>query len=202
MSKEPVFHWTQSLLAEAGKEPFSDGSDLSGKLGYLLSQLDWKISEFCRMHQIVYKEIHQIKNAETDGNRVVNFADHMAIAGLWAIGEQFLGKIFKAYLSCKNGVDEITIKAPCKWDDVKREYLNNGIDLSLCKNYVNANECRILNNAIRHESTVSNKLVQFAYFVTYYGMDLEKVPLEMQRYVNSIYDFLESLIRKANENLG
>ncbi len=219
-------------ISERENVPIPFASNISGKLGSIQVELDWRLNDFCKIQQIVYKEINLVdekldrieiepftddigdaenimtarklsyihgKNMEND--RVVAFVDHMTVVGLWAIGEQFLGKIFKSYVSLKNAVPENSVSAPYRWDDFKREYLNAGIDISSCENYVNANECRVLNNAIKHEPKVANRLTAFAYFAPYANQELEKVPLEMQRYVNGVSDFLGSLIETANTNL-
>jgi hypothetical protein len=232
MAKKPIFHWMQAPYSEKDNVPIPFASNFSGKFGKLQGELDWRLNDFCRIHQIVYKEINFIeakldeieiepftdniddpeniltarklnyvhgKNMEND--RVVSFVDHMTVVGLWAIGEQFLGKIFKAYISEKNGVPIESVRAPYRWDDFVREYLNAGIDLSTCENYDNANECRVLNNAIKHDPIVTNRLTSFPYFVSFVNSELEKVPLEMQRYVNGVSDFLGSLIENANKNV-
>ena len=232
MIKKPIFHWMQAPPSEIKNVPIPFASNHSGKLGSLQSELDWRMNDFCRIHQIVYKEINNIEKQldgieiapftdniddhenimisrklnyihgkEMENDRVISFVDHMTVVGLWAIGEQFLGKIFKSYLSLKNGVPENSIRSPYRWDDFEREYINAGIDLSTCENYSNANECRALNNAIKHDPIVSARLSTFPYFIPFINKELETVPLEMQRYVNGVSDFLGSLIEKANEQL-
>jgi hypothetical protein len=214
-----------------GPVPFL--SNIGGPIGFLQGELEWRLFDFCRIHQIVYKEINNIEvyldkidiepltNNKDDleninkvrkmdyivgqvheNERVTNFVDQMTVVGLWAIAEQFLGKIYKAFLSKKNEIPELNIQAPYRWDDFNREYNNLGIDLTTCENYQNADECRVLNNSIKHSPAVSSRLLQFAYFTKYSGQDIEKVPLEMQRYLNGVSDFLGSLIEKVNKSLA
>src|SRR5688572_2973042 len=61
--KKPVFHWMQLHPKEEtamGPVPFAFNG--AGKIGSLQSELDWKMADFCRIHQIVYKEINQIED--------------------------------------------------------------------------------------------------------------------------------------------
>ena len=233
MEKEPIYSTMQfppDKREEKGPIPFL--SNIGGKIGRLQGDLEWRMFDFCRIHQIVYKEIDVIE-AELDkieieplsgdiedysdlansrkmdfiigktheNDRIVSFVDHMTVVGLWAIAEQFLGKIYRAYFSIANGVDEDSISAPYRWDDFLREYNNLGIDLTSCINYENANECRVLNNTIKHANKVNSRLASFSYFNSYTGQDLERVPLEMQRYLNGVSDFLGSLIEIGDKKL-
>ena len=136
---------------------------------------------------------------EIEHNNILNFVDHMTVVGLWAICEQFLGKIFRAYISEKENVDENSVSAPYKWNDFINKFNEKGIDLSTCDNFENANECRALNNAIKHDPKVSNRLVEFDYFKNHLNKELKEVELEMQRYLNGVSDFLGSLIDKGSE---
>lgn len=79
-----------------------------------------------------------------------------------------------------------------------REFSTLSIDLTACENFDNANECRVLNNALKHNPVVSERLMSFNYFSALGGTDLMSVPLEMQRYMNGISDLLGSLIEKGN----
>jgi hypothetical protein len=55
-----------------------------------------------------------------------------------------------------------------------------------------------LNNAIKHDPTIGGRLLAFPYFQSFAGQQLEEVPLELQRYVNGVSDFLGSLIERGN----
>ena len=46
----------------------------------------------------------------------------------------------------------------------------------------------------KHDTLVSNRLMSLNYFSTYAGQNLISVPLEMQRYLNGVSDFLGSLM--------
>lgn len=232
MNRQPILTWTQFNPAERQNGPVPFLSNIMGELALLQGELEWRVFDFCRIHQIVYKEISTIEKGldeippeyysmgsgdeesilksriresinaqDIENNRVISFVDHITIVGLWAIAEQFLGKIYTSLSSRINNVPESSVQAPYKWDDFKREFRNYGIDLTTCENFLNANECRVLNNSIKHSPVVNTKLIRFPYFSSLLGKKLEDVPLEMQRYLNGVSDYLGSLIEKSNERL-
>ena len=206
-----------------------------GPLNGIQQELHWRLFDFCRIHQIVYKEISYIDakldslgvenikftgeiepfeeyqksrlicavmDKDIENNRVVNFVDHMTVVGLWAIAEQFLGKVFRGYKALIDNCPPESVQHPYRWDALVNIFTTIGIDLLACENIQNADECRVLNNAIKHDPTVGNRLMSFPYFVQYQGKRLEAIPLEMQRYLNGVSDFLGSLIENADQKLS
>jgi len=233
MERNPIYSVMQfppDKREEEGPIPFS--SNIGGQIGRLQMDLEWRLFDFCRIHQIVYKEIDFVESEldkieiepfsddiedisnlaksrkmdfvigkTLENDRIVSFVDHMTVVGLWAIAEQFLGKIYRAYFSIANSIDEDSVTSPYRWDDFLKEYSNLGIDLTSCENYGNANECRVLNNTIKHANKVNSRLASFSYFSSFTGQELEQVPIEMQRYLNGVSDFLGSLIEIGNKKL-
>jgi hypothetical protein len=139
---------------------------------------------------------------DIENNRVISFVDHMTVVGLWAIAEQFLGSVYRGFKGFTDRCKPEDVSAPYRWDNFLTEYSAIGIDLTKCENFENANECRILNNSIKHDPTVGSRLISFAYFLPYQDKTLEDVPLDMQRYLNGVSDFLGSLIETANQSLS
>lgn len=207
-------------------------------LGLMYSELQFLLSDFCRMHQIVYKEIGQIEDElakfgqvnedsiilnpagleqynefqkfkiidnligkDLENRSIISFIDQMAVVGLWAITEQFLGKIYRTYIALTTNIDADTVSSPYRWDKYIEEYANIGIDLSMCDGFQDANECRVVNNAIKHDPTVGRRLEAFPYFTPFRGFRLVEVPLDMQRYLNGVNDLLGSLMEKVESQL-
>ncbi|WP_224093335.1 hypothetical protein [Nostoc sp. MS1] len=215
---------------------------VTGHFGMIYhNEFRWLLFDFCRMHQIVYKEIGHIdehldnflqenkENLNLSGNPkseedfykelqtsrmldgiiaqehenrgVIRFIDQMAVVGLWALSEQFLGRIYREYIAVKDSIDADTVTAPYKWNDFIDEYKSIGIDLSLCDNFQDANECRLVNNAIKHHPVIVGKLAEFPYFTSYKGKRIMEITLDMQRYLNGISNFLGSLFEKVDTKL-
>ncbi|MEQ8382604.1 MAG: hypothetical protein RH949_09570 [Coleofasciculus sp. A1-SPW-01] len=209
----------------------------------MYSELQLLLFDFCRMHQIVYKEIAHIEEGLTrftqenkrkltlsstpylseeeyykelqktrildsiiaqdqENKHVIGFIDQMCVVGLWALAEQFLGKIYRTYIAVKNSVDANTVSSPYKWDDFKKQYYERiGVDLSTCDGFQDANKCRLVNNAIKHNPIVGQKLEGFPDFAPHKGKKLMEVPLDMQCYLNGVNNFLGSLMEKVEAQL-
>lgn len=135
---------------------------------------------------------------DKQNQRMIAFVDHMTIVGLWAIAEQYLGKIYRQTKALKEGGIPETIPSPYKWNDFGAKFSTLGINLTTCENYTDANECRAVNNAIKHNPIVDSNLDKFGFFCGHSGKELELIDLHMQRYLNGVSNFLGSLISKAN----
>ena len=245
MSLEPIYSVGQyPPEKDRGGAPIAFLFNAAGPLGRLQGELHWRLSDFCRIHQIVYKNIEQVERGldeleydfnnftkntgeiiddeeakemerycqarffnhihqtDQENKRVQAFVDHITVVGLWAIAEQFLVKIYRDVVSAQNGTSSDSITAPYKWHEIIREFEAIGITLTNRENYNNANECRVLNNAIKHSPKVEARLAQFEAFRSFIGHDLENVPLDMQRYLNGVSDLLGSTIERGNKVLG
>lgn len=129
------------------------------------------------------------------------FADEFCVIGLWATAEKFLGKVYAHIDSHQSGVPLSAINVSYRWDDIKRKYANKSILIDDLDGYSDANECRVLNNAIKHVGFVNNRLAKFSFFSTRSGEELDKIEYEMQRYYNGVWSFLGGLIESGNRVL-
>lgn len=239
MTRNPIYSTFQYPSVIPGGP---DAYWVVGHLRIMFSELQWLIFDFCRMHQIVYKEIVHIEKGLTrfthenkekltlsstldlseeeyykelqktrildsiiaqdqENKCVLGFIDQMAVVGLWALAEQFLGKIYRTYIAVTTSVDADTVSSRYRWDDIIKDYASIGVALSTCDGFQDANECRAVNNAIKHDPTVGKRLEVFLYFAPYKGEKLMEVPLDMQRYLNGVNNFLGSLMEKVEAQL-
>jgi len=240
VTRKPIYSTFQYPSAIPGGP---NGYWVVGHLGIMYTELQFLLFDFCRMHQIVYKEIVHIEEGLTrftqenkgeltlsstldlseeeyykelqktrtldsiiaqdqENKRVIGFIDQMCVVGLWALAEQFLGKIYRKYIAVTTSVDADTVSSPSGWDDFNKKYARSmGVVLSNCDSFQDANECRLVNNAIKHNPTVGQKLEGFPYFAPYKGEKLMEVPLDMQRYLNGVNNFLGSLMEKVEAQL-
>jgi len=207
------------------------------KLSQINTELQWKLHDFCRIHQIVYTQINKdnksldrtveniksqqdvslcgnfdnvnkirakekIKDKELELEQVHSFVDHLLVVGLWAISEQFLGKIYRCTYSLLNAIDEANIDSSYKWNEINAEFNNIGINLESCDKYNDTNECRVVNNTIKHNPIVKGKILDFPYFTKYTGANLDELQFEMQRYLTGISDFLGHLIEYCDKKIN
>jgi hypothetical protein len=135
---------------------------------------------------------------EVDLERSVHAINRMFVVALWALSEQYLGRVFQHLVALRTGTPPESVLAPYRWDNFKSAYPAEGVQLETLQDYALANECRVLNNHIKHKPTVSDKLVLFAPFHGQLGKPLERIGIDPQRYLNGVANFLGSLIEKCN----
>jgi len=130
--------------------------------------------------------------------QMTHFVDQMTVIGLWALAEQYISKIYKQLYSHVRNVPMRDVKSSFSWTDYTREFNVLNLDILTCDNFQNADECRMLNNAMKHDVNVEKKLLRCDFFQPYLNQRLDQIPVEMQRYFNGVSDFLGSLIEKSN----
>ena len=133
--------------------------------------------------------------------RVKHFTDEYTVIGLWATAERFLGKVFAHIESSQSGVDVASVSRPYRWDEFQTAYANKSIDLTTLNGYADADECRVLNNSIKHAEIVNERLAQNPFFAPFQNKLLADVDFEMQRYVTGVFNFVGSLIESGNHLL-
>lgn len=141
-------------------------------------------------------------NAQSSSNyQTYQFANQMSVVGLWAIAEQTMGFVYKQMFAHINGILESDVKIPYKFDEFKKKFLQLGIDLEDLDTFDDANECRTLNNSIKHGHTIEGHILSFSYFQPLAGQLILEVEFELQRYVTGVIQFLSSLIEEGNHVL-
>ncbi|GAQ50196.1 TPA: hypothetical protein ACT5CK_002453 [Flavobacterium psychrophilum] len=214
---------------EINNVPNSYPRNSSGHLGYIQSELNWKLADFSKINRITFdyinkrdlflkeievdpftdnindienvmisRKLSQIIAATDELEQMSNFADQMTIIGLWALAEQYISKIYKEFYSQLKQVPIKEVKSFYRWPDYQREFQALNLDITTCYNFANAEECRILNNAMKHDVNVESKLLRFNFFKPFAQKKLDGIPIETQRYLNGVSDFLGSLIEKSN----
>lgn len=143
-----------------------------------------------------------IRAEDEDLNRSIQTINRMLVVTLWALSEQYLGAIFKQLVSLRTGNAIESLTAPYRWDVFKTRYAAEGIALDTLHDHDLANECRILNNHIKHSPIVSEKLAIFPSFSTLLGQSLDEAPIDPQHYFNGVSNFLGSLLERANVLFG
>lgn len=142
--------------------------------------------------------------AETDSNyQTYQFSCQLTVVGLWAIAEQMLGEIYKKLKFHVDGIAEEEVKIPYNFNKFKDNYNVLGIDLESLDTYDDANECRCLNNSIKHGVTISPdaEVAKFNYFHGYLNKKIIEIEFDLQRYVTGIVQFINHLIETANHRI-
>lgn len=134
---------------------------------------------------------------EMEIESVQGFGDQLFVVGLWAIAEQYLTRaldIAQRWLSLSQPV-------PYKWEQIKKQFQKIGVNLEQCKGFSDANECRILNNKVKHLGIVDNQLAKFNAFQNHIGEPLSRILIDLQRYSNGIFEFVGCTIEETDKFL-
>jgi hypothetical protein len=122
------------------------------------------------------------------------------VEGLWAFAEKYLNRIYSQTIQKKLNSAIVLPKSEYKWDDFSKKYLDDlGVPLDKSDLFNDVNECRLVNNAIKHGGVVSKKLASFPAFHGREGLELETFTLETQRYCNAIYSFIGSTADRCHK---
>ena len=233
LSRKAVFSVLQTPPGcENGPVPYL--ANCCGPIGAIQVDWDYKLSDFCLIHQIVYKEIYRREAAldaagfndiklgpdlnswgevqkanalsfamakEDEHGRALSFVDQIVVVGLWSLCEQYLGRVFRFSKAGLEGIDPWGIDFPFRWGEIQQIFLSLGVNLESCSGYRDADECRAVNNAIKHSGKVDARLVRYGAFSGLEGASLEGASLEMQRYLNGVSDLIGSVIERCNSIL-
>ena len=138
-------------------------------------------------------------HAQTASNlQTYQFSNQMTVVGLWALAEQTMGFVYKQMLVAINNTTESNIKIPYRFEEFRKEFLKLGITLENLDTYNDANECRTLNNTIKHGHLIEGHILDFGYFAPLAGKRIMDVDFELQRYMTGVIQFLSSLIEEGN----
>ena len=143
----------------------------------------------------------QIHAQSSSNSQTYQFSNQMTVIGLWAIAEQTMGFVYKKMCFHINGTQESDVKVPYRFNDFNKEFAKLGITLSTLDSFQDADECRTLNNTIKHGHKIEGHIVEFPYFSPLNGKLILEVDFELQRYVTGVIQFLSSLIEQGNKVL-
>lgn len=129
----------------------------------------------------------QMSVIDTDARiaSIVAYADELCIIGVWAHAEKFLGRILRTYTGAK---------PVYQWDEFARAFLTAGIRLSELPGHDGANECRLLNNALKHGGAVNAALAKSAGFAGKEGESLRDLNPDPQPYLLAVHHLIGSLL--------
>lgn len=117
-------------------------------------------------------------NAQSSSNyQTYQFANQMIVVGLWALAEQTMGFVYKKMFAHINEIVESDVNIPYKFEEFKKKFLQLGIALESLDTFNDANECRTLNNTIKHGHKIEGHILSFSYFQPLAGQ--LRVPLKI-----------------------
>ncbi|WP_377828163.1 hypothetical protein ACFKHW_29720 [Bradyrhizobium lupini] len=128
------------------------------------------------------------------------FGDQLLMIGLWAMVEQYCGRTLSEMERClRRG--HVQKETPHRWSSLADRFIGLGVDLVRCKSYVAVDECRVLNNKIKHVGRVDKQLAQFSRFENQLGKNFDTVALDLQYYSDSVMEFVTCVMERSDDVL-
>ncbi len=143
---------------------------------------------FSRVREFIY-------NNDLMLARTKYFANSSFVISLWATVEQFTSRIL---LSLEKQLGIAYSESSHIWDKKIARYKKLNIDITAYLNYQNIDECRVLNNKIKHVGEVDDALAKFSFFSALMNKSLEKIEYDLQRYSKSVFEYIGFVSERAD----
>jgi hypothetical protein len=128
------------------------------------------------------------------------YGDQLLVVACWAIVEQYCGRVLIA-TELELGGPANRMEAPHKWYDLVKRFKSAGLDITQCENYSGVDECRVVNNKIKHVGFVDKELAKRVPFSGMEGKPFDKVTLPLQSYVDAVYELVGCTMERAGDLL-
>ncbi|HDS9329492.1 hypothetical protein GOY49_011410 [Klebsiella pneumoniae] len=144
------------------------------------------------------RHMEYINHQDDINNKASYIANDSVVINTWAMNEQYMSRGLAQLISIKENKDINTIKPPHTWDKIKDKFLNYGIDFETLPSYDDFNECRVLNNKIKHLNTVDSALESFPSFSGKLNETLSGMKFPLQKYILASHHFIGMLLEEAS----
>lgn len=159
----------------------------------------YSIDDWEAVGQARLRETISAWTSETSGIR--GFADQLLLVGLWAMVEQYCGRtLILAERALRNSSS--STEAPYRWSALQERFSKLGLDLTRCKGYDTINECRLVNNKVKHLGEVDARLASLPGFGSVLGKSLDAVEFPLQRYADAVFEFVGHVMEAVDEILA
>ena len=125
------------------------------------------------------------------------FASSMLVVSMWAMIEQYTGKAL-IQIESENG--KPYQEPPHKWDLKISRFKACSIDIETHKSYPDINECRVLNNKIKHDGKVDQSLSRFSYFASLLDQELENLEFDLKRYYVRSFEYIGHVLELCEKS--
>ena len=145
----------------------------------------------------LYRQYDAIIAGELEAEAIAQYADEVTIVASWTFAEKYLNlglTEMRARLSLPAANSH-------RWPQLQVAFGECGVALVDMDSFVSADECRRVNNAIKHSGRVDAGLAQSPFFADKQGMSLRDITLETQRYYFGVADFVGAMFERCSNIL-
>lgn len=150
-------------------------------------------------YQLRFARHMEYINHQTDLNEKASYiANDSVVINLWAMNEQYMTRGLANLISQKENKNLNEVKTPYKWDTIKSKFLSYGINFETLPSYDDINECRVLNNKIKHLNIVDSGLEVFPPFKGKLNESLTGMAFPLQKYIIGSHHFIGMLLEECS----
>lgn len=142
----------------------------------------------------------ELINHQDDINNKASFiANDSVIINVGATNEQYMSRSLASLISKKENTPLEDVKVPYRWDQIRGKFLSYGIDITTLPSYDDLNECRVLNNKIKHLNKVDAELESFPTFSGKLNEPLSGMKYPLQKYILAAHHFIGMLLEECSK---
>lgn len=135
---------------------------------------------------------------EMEVEAISRYADEVTVIASWTIVEKQLNRALPALQNMLGH----PLTSSHRWPEIEQAFGACGVVLAGLSSYADANECRTLNNAIKHSGVVQGAIAQFPFFQASVGKPIEEIELDTQRYLFAAADFIGASLEASSAVLS
>lgn len=193
-------HWELENLALFNQAAYSDvlrrREALKERSKEIRSWVEPQDEDEVELFQIMWSRASDgVISGEMEVEAISRYADEVTTVAAWAFAEKNLNR----GLTELRALLALPAAGSHRWPDIQAEFQACGVDLPALDSFPDADECRRVNNAIKHSGLVGQSLAQSAFFAPHAGEEISSLELPTQRYYFGIADFIGAMFERCSE---
>ncbi|WP_293774469.1 hypothetical protein [uncultured Pantoea sp.] len=150
-------------------------------------------------HYWFMRHMENINHYDSLNKAAAYVANDSVVINIWAMIEQFMSKGLACLISKKEGIELSEVNIPYRWDKIRNKFLLYNIEFSSLPSFNEINECRVLNNKIKHLNIVDAELESYPSFSGKLGKSLTGMQYPLQNYVLASHHFIGMLLEESSK---
>lgn len=147
------------------------------------------------LQMAVWQQREDMLIADIEVEAISRYADEVTVIATWAFVEKCLNQGLAA-LQTALGLGR---SKSHRWPEIEQGYAACGVSLGGLSSFDDADECRRVNNAIKHSGLVGSTLAARPAFTGKEGRRLDGIELDVQRYYFAAGDFTSAALERSSD---
>jgi hypothetical protein len=135
----------------------------------------------------------RVRAEECTLNTIEAFNAELTTISIWTVVEKNLLQMLTAIEAAADKPITKTIH----FEALQRRFISCGVDVRALSGFADVDECRCVNNVIKHGGTIGSSLARFPDFAALNGKPIRREILDVQKYLFAAYNFLGGVLAFA-----